>query len=80
MLLSSGEERHGETTLNAIGTTVVGAALLALLALIPAYAQTDPGVDWVRNYSSGHEPEFAFSYATAVDASGNVYVTGSSYG
>jgi hypothetical protein len=36
-------------------------------------------VDWVRNYSSGFEPEFAFAFATAVDGSGNVYVTGSSY-
>jgi Beta-propeller repeat len=66
--------------LKAVGTTFVGAALLALLALTSAYAQTDAGVDWVRNYSSGYEPEFAFAYATAVDDSGNVYVTGSSYG
>jgi hypothetical protein len=65
--------------LKAVGTTVVAAAVLALLALTPAYAQTDPQVDWIRNYSSGFEPEFAFSYATAVDGSGNVYVTGSSY-
>jgi uncharacterized delta-60 repeat protein len=69
-------------TPRAVGTTVVGAVLVALVALTPAYAQTqtDPVVDWVRNYSSGHEPEFAFSYAVAVDDSGNVYVTGSSYG
>jgi uncharacterized delta-60 repeat protein len=59
--------------------TLVVAFLLALLTLTPAYAQTDPVVNWVRNYNSGNEPEFAFSYATAVDASGNVYVTGSSY-
>jgi Beta-propeller repeat len=66
--------------LKAVGTTFVGAALLALLALTPAYAQTDPRVDWVEHYSSGFDPEFAFANATAVDGSGNVYVTGSSYG
>ena len=63
--------------LAAVGT---GAVLLALLALAPAFAQTDPQAEWVRNYSSGQNPEFAFAYATAVDPSGNVYVTGSSYG
>src|SRR5262245_47766667 len=57
-----------------------GAVLLAVLALAPAYAETDPQADWVRNYSSGQNPEFAFAYATAVDAAGDVYVTGSSYG
>ncbi|MCI0416938.1 hypothetical protein L0222_29565 [bacterium] len=34
---------------------------------------------WVRNYTSGHDPSFNFAYAVAVDASGNVYVTGASY-
>ena len=66
--------------LKAVGTTLVGAALLALLALTSASAQTNGGFDWVRNYSSGNEPEFAFAYETAVDVYGNVYVTGSSYG
>src|SRR5262249_62327479 len=66
--------------LAAVGTTFVGLGSLAILALTPAYAQTDPQVEWVRNYSSGYDPEFAFAYATAVDGSGNVYVTGSSYG
>ncbi len=66
--------------LKALGTTFVGAALLAILALTPAYAQSVVRADWVRNYSSGSEPDFAFAYATAVDGSGNVYVTGSSYG
>jgi uncharacterized delta-60 repeat protein len=66
--------------LKAIGPAFAGAALLAMLALAPAYAQTDVQVDWVRHYSSGFDPEFAFANAVAVDASGNVYVTGSSYG
>jgi uncharacterized delta-60 repeat protein len=52
---------------------------MATLALTPAYAQSAVRADWVRNYSSGSDPEFAFAYATAVDGSGNVYVTGSSY-
>ena len=63
-----------------IGATFAGAVLLAVLALGPAHAQADVEQDWVRNYSSGNDPEFAFAYAVAVDASGNVYVTGSSYG
>jgi hypothetical protein len=66
--------------LKALGTTFVGAALLGVLALAPAYAQSVVRVDWVKNYTSGSEPDFAFAYATAVDGSGNVYVTGSSYG
>jgi hypothetical protein len=66
--------------MKSVGLAVVGTALLALFALTPAYGQTDPQVDWVRNYTSGYEPEFAFAYATSVDGSGNVYVTGSSYG
>jgi uncharacterized delta-60 repeat protein len=65
--------------LRAIGVTVAAAALLAVVALGPAYAQAGVQEDWVRNYSSGNDPEFAFSYAVAVDESGNVYVTGSSY-
>jgi hypothetical protein len=70
----------GGWALRTVGTVFVGAALLALLALTPAYALTDPQLDWVKSYSSGFEPEFAFAYGTAVDGSGNVYVTGSSYG
>jgi uncharacterized delta-60 repeat protein len=66
--------------LKAVGTTFAGAALLAILALGPAYAQSDVRVDWIRRYTSGNDPEFAFAYAVAVDVSGNVYVTGSSYG
>jgi Beta-propeller repeat len=80
MLSSPGRSAMQRRALRAVGTTVVGAALLSLLALTTAHAQTDPGVGWVRNYSSGHEPEFAFAYATAVDGFGDVYVTGSSYG
>ena len=37
-------------------------------------------VDWIRQYVSGYEPAFGFAYAIAVDASGNVIVTGSSWG
>jgi hypothetical protein len=66
--------------LRAIGTTFAGAALLATLALAPAYAQTDVEVDWIRRYSSGYDPEFAFAEGMAVDGSGNVYVTGASFG
>jgi uncharacterized delta-60 repeat protein len=66
--------------LKVVAATFAGAALLAILALGPAYAQTDVRVDWIRRYTSGNDPEFAFAYAVAVDASGNVYVTGSSYG
>ena len=49
---------------------------------IPApSANAQPGVevDWVANYSSGESPDFAFARKVAVDGSGNVYVTGSSY-
>jgi uncharacterized delta-60 repeat protein len=66
--------------LKVVATTFAGAALLAILALGPAHAQTDVRVDWIRRYTSGNNPEFAFAYAVAVDVSGNVYVTGSSYG
>src|SRR6266511_4250820 len=76
----TGDERRRafpmRQALKALGTTFVGAALLAIFALVPAYAQTVPQADWVRNYSSGYDPAFAFAYALAVDASGNVYVTG----
>lgn len=44
-----------------------------------ALPQTELQATWVRNYTSGFEPDFAFAYAVAVDGSGNVYVTGSSY-
>jgi len=80
----TGDERRRafpmRQALKALGATFVGAALLAIFALVPAYAQTVPHADWVRNYSSGYNPDFAVAYALAVDASGNVYVTGSSYG
>src|SRR6266508_648648 len=80
----TGDERRRafpmRQALKALGTTFVGAALLAIFALVPAYAQTVPQADWVRNYSSGYDPAFAFAYALAVDTSGNVYVTGHSYG
>jgi hypothetical protein len=66
-------------SLKTIGATFAGAALLAVSALGPAYAQTGVEVDWVRNYSSRNDPEFAFANAAAADTSGNVYVTGSSY-
>jgi len=61
-----------------LGTTFFGAAL-GIPAPERAYAQPGVQVDWVQNYSSGHDPEFAFARAVAVDGSGNVYVTGSSY-
>ena len=60
-------------------TSFASAALLAIFALTPAYAQPDVQVSWVRNYTSGYNPDFASAYAVAVDLSGNVYVTGSSY-
>ncbi len=63
----------------ALGTTLLGLALLGALAFTPAYAQSVVRAGWVRNYVSGNDPEFAFANATAVDGSGNVYVTGSSY-
>src|SRR5438093_13547788 len=66
--------------LKALGTTFAAAALLAMFAPGPASAQTGVQVDWVRRYTSGNDPEFAFANAVAVDDSGNVYVTGSSYG
>jgi dienelactone hydrolase len=77
-----GEKKGGSPMrppLKAVGTAFAGAALLAILALGPAYAQTNVQVDWIRRYTSGNDPEFAFAYAVAVDVSGNVYVTGSSY-
>jgi uncharacterized delta-60 repeat protein len=63
----------------ALATTFLGLALLGFLALTPAYAHSVVRSHWVRNYTSGFEPEFAFAFATAVDGSGNVYVAGSSY-
>jgi hypothetical protein len=66
--------------LRRVRTAVVASALLAGIVLTPAYAQASTDPDWVTHYSSGNAPEFAFAFATAVDASGNVYVTGSSYG
>lgn len=49
------------------------------LVLRPAHALTGVQIDWVANYSSGEDPDFAFARAVAVDVSGNIYVTGSSY-
>jgi Beta-propeller repeat len=65
---------------------VVSAGLIGSLLMTPAAAhvtntaQSDVQLDWVRNYSSGFDPEFAFAHAVAPDGLGNVYVTGSSYG
>jgi len=75
-----GRPRRPRRALKAIGTALIGAALVAIPSSPPAYAETDVQEAWVRHYASGNDPEFAFAYATAVDASGNVYVTGSSYG
>src|SRR5262245_64423756 len=61
-------------------TAVAASALLAAIVLTPAQGRPGGGSDWVVHYSSGHAPEFAFAYATAVDGAGDVYVTGSSYG
>ena len=72
-----GSVRHA---LKALGTTFAGVALIAVIVLTPAIAQTAVQAAWVRHYDSGNDPEFAFAYATVVDGSGNVYVTGSSYG
>jgi uncharacterized delta-60 repeat protein len=65
--------------LTVLGITFFGGTL-GFLALGPANAQAGVQVDWVRNYSLANDPEFAFAHAVAVDGSGNVYVTGSSYG
>jgi hypothetical protein len=63
-----------------VGTMLVGVALLFSAAAGPASARTDVEEAWVKNYSSGTNPEFAYSRAVAVDAAGDVYVTGSSLG
>ena len=66
--------------LGRVRTAVVASALLAGIVLTPAHAQAGYDPDWVAHYSSGNSGDFAFAFATAVDTSGNVYVTGSSYG
>ena len=37
-------------------------------------------VDWVRQYISGFSPAFDYANAISVDNSGNIYITGGSYG
>ena len=71
---------------------VLSAAVIGSILVTPATAKrpaptpspvpsapTEVHAAWVRNYTSGFEPDFAFAYAVAVDGAGNVYVTGSSY-
>src|SRR5918999_906748 len=72
---------------------VLSAAVIGSILVTPATAKrpaptpspvpsapTEVRAAWVRNYTSGFEPDFAFAYAVAVDGSGNAYVTGESYG
>jgi hypothetical protein len=62
--------------LTCLGTTFLGAAC-GLLALGPGYAQAGVQIDWIEHH--GQAPQFNFANAVAVDGSGNVYVTGSSF-
>ncbi len=61
---------------------IIGATSCLLAGLLPPQTASASGaqVDWIREYDSGYEPAFDFSYAIAVDPSGDVIVTGSSYG
>lgn len=81
-------------SLSFVTALVLSGALMGLVLVTPATAkreappprppaaspQTGVQAAWVRNYSSGFEPDFAFAHAVAVDDVGNVYVTGTSHG
>lgn len=57
--------------------------IFTLVILSPVlYSQSHDSVQlsWVRQYMSGYMPAFDFAYDIDVDANGNVYMTGSSYG
>src|SRR5688500_1717349 len=55
--------------------------LWLLLSVLGANGQANsPQLSWVRQYISGYNPAFDFAYAIAIDGSGNIIVTGSSWG
>lgn len=53
---------------------------LASNSIVIAQASDSVQVDWIRQYISGYNPNIGFANDIAVDTSGNVYVTGSSWG
>jgi uncharacterized delta-60 repeat protein len=52
----------------------------ALAGVVAVAAADDAQLEWVRQYSSGFSPEFDSPFDIAVDSSGDVYVTGASWG
>jgi len=55
-------------------------SFLFVLLLFIATVNGQPSVGWIKQYVSGYSPAFDFANDIVVDAAGNAYVAGSSWG